>query len=684
MAFKHQDELKNSPYFDDFDDTKNFLQILFKPGVAVQARELTQLQSILQNQISKISDHIFKDGSQVFGAKVTLTNYFYIRIKNNSIKDATNTVINSDFTDKTVCENYFKNKQFAPTSFTYNSTSYTQRTGTSGIVNIEDDVDFQVKIIDVLPETVSDNLIIVFKFIKGNLNNLKQLTNIKLIEITNSNWNSTTVDALEVKDNSNQNPINFEVEPSVTLASELLLDNMNTVMVASVSPGIFYKFGRFVNTEESTTVLYKISTSSNALLEIESTMNNGLKTPITGKEEYVGRKLFSYPSKRIGFDITTKIVDFREDITLVDNAIGSYNEKAPGADRLKIDFTLTNKDFDIDVLENYNAESFVEVARVSKGAPDFIKGGADYSEILKLFAQRTYEESGSYTVLPFLIDFKEHLRKDLYIFSSASIAPQIEVGDLIVQSTIGANDVSIRFSGSTASTPILLFPTQTKPAGNYKYGTEIQSEPIGIIERIDRLGGKVYIRSLNGLSFSSFSSGKEFSVKTVDTGTFSQTVTLDASVQFILDDIGIYPPSNTTEPGDESKFVIKVNPGKAYIEGFSYENLIPQNVTCDKARDTFLNSSVINSQINNLIYMKPVVDSTLNNTLIAEDIFEEKIKVHGNVVEIEFRGTPESSFAQGQLTHWAPFKDGTMVNTQTPYININNKEHIAFVSGTIS
>ena len=42
-----------NPYFDDFDETKKFLRLLFKPGYAVQARELTQLQSLLQNQIQK-------------------------------------------------------------------------------------------------------------------------------------------------------------------------------------------------------------------------------------------------------------------------------------------------------------------------------------------------------------------------------------------------------------------------------------------------------------------------------------------------------------------------------------------------------------------------------------------------------------------------------------------------------
>ncbi len=36
--------LNVSPYFDDFDDKKNFYKVLFKPGYPVQARELTTLQ----------------------------------------------------------------------------------------------------------------------------------------------------------------------------------------------------------------------------------------------------------------------------------------------------------------------------------------------------------------------------------------------------------------------------------------------------------------------------------------------------------------------------------------------------------------------------------------------------------------------------------------------------------------
>ena len=60
-------DLNVNPYFDDFNEEKLFHRILFKPGVAVQARELTQLQTILQNQVERFGDYVFEDGSIVVG-----------------------------------------------------------------------------------------------------------------------------------------------------------------------------------------------------------------------------------------------------------------------------------------------------------------------------------------------------------------------------------------------------------------------------------------------------------------------------------------------------------------------------------------------------------------------------------------------------------------------------------------
>ena len=70
-----------TPYYDDYDEDKAFLRILFRPGFAVQGRELTQLQTILQKQSSRLGDHLFKDGSKILGGELTLdTEVYYLKL----------------------------------------------------------------------------------------------------------------------------------------------------------------------------------------------------------------------------------------------------------------------------------------------------------------------------------------------------------------------------------------------------------------------------------------------------------------------------------------------------------------------------------------------------------------------------------------------------------------------------
>ena len=81
--------LNTSPYFDNFDRAKKFARILFKPGVAVQARELTQLQTILQDTVGNFADHIFKDGARVKGASGEPLIRDYIKITDLDASSAT-------------------------------------------------------------------------------------------------------------------------------------------------------------------------------------------------------------------------------------------------------------------------------------------------------------------------------------------------------------------------------------------------------------------------------------------------------------------------------------------------------------------------------------------------------------------------------------------------------------------
>ena len=74
-------DLNVSPYYDDFDETDNFHRTLFRPGFAIQARELTQLQSVLQGQIEKHGSHIFKEGAVVIPGAISLnTNYYSLKL----------------------------------------------------------------------------------------------------------------------------------------------------------------------------------------------------------------------------------------------------------------------------------------------------------------------------------------------------------------------------------------------------------------------------------------------------------------------------------------------------------------------------------------------------------------------------------------------------------------------------
>ena len=81
-----------TPYYDDFNSgEKDFYRILFKPGYPVQARELTQMQSMSQSQIFRFGKHIFQEGSIVIPGQYHFKmniggtkglNLNYVKIKN--------------------------------------------------------------------------------------------------------------------------------------------------------------------------------------------------------------------------------------------------------------------------------------------------------------------------------------------------------------------------------------------------------------------------------------------------------------------------------------------------------------------------------------------------------------------------------------------------------------------------
>jgi hypothetical protein len=114
------------------------------------------------------------------------------------------------------------------------------------------------------------------------------------------------------------------------------------------------------------------------------------------------------PSYRVGLKIEESIITAKEDNTLYDNAKGFTNYASPGADRLKIDLKLTKKS-----LNDTNDTDFVELLRVKDGKIKKITTKTDYNKIRDYLAERTFDESGNYTVEPFDIKINNSLNNRL-------------------------------------------------------------------------------------------------------------------------------------------------------------------------------------------------------------------------------------------------------------------------------
>ena len=91
-----------SPYNDDYDTGKNFHRIMFRPSFAVQARELTQLQTVLQEQVNKLGSHMFEQGSMVIPGDMNYdSEYYYIKL-DSIFNAATVETYRTEFADKII------------------------------------------------------------------------------------------------------------------------------------------------------------------------------------------------------------------------------------------------------------------------------------------------------------------------------------------------------------------------------------------------------------------------------------------------------------------------------------------------------------------------------------------------------------------------------------------------------
>jgi hypothetical protein len=340
-------DLNVPPYHDDYDPAKNYYRILYRPATAVQARELTQQQTMLQTQIERFGDHVFKDGSIVDGVGIL----YYPNVHFIAVEDT------FSYANGSSANNIF------PTSLTTNaSIQYL-------LTNSQDSNNAVRAVVKIAKDGT-----------KENANNTFRETNRFYLDYT---FTGTDLDGNDVNRfapgdtvyiyNQNQNKFgtldaNNLVYTVNALSSNSVFDAEGYAYLIGCSEGTVYQKGVFVNVDKQVITVRDFSTNVNS---------------------YV-----------VGFDTLESIVDENEDESLLDNALGYPNENAPGAHRLKLTPTLVSKTR-TDVANNKN---FFAIVEFDGQEPVKQKETNEYAALEKYFANRTYEESGDYVVVPFQVE----------------------------------------------------------------------------------------------------------------------------------------------------------------------------------------------------------------------------------------------------------------------------------------
>jgi len=261
------------PYFDDFDASKNYAKILFRPGRAIQSRELTQIQTTIQHGIASLGDKLLSS-PVVSGGDFKISTVKYLRFYSD------------------IDPSFLKGKLII--------------VGSGGTT---------LKVLHL--ETASDeaqpnNYTLFFEYKSGSEMSFSSLT-----PSSNLSIGTIVVDEAELEQANYTITVRGFDTTGLSSTSITGLSIYGDVLLARLGEGVFYKKGYFLVTDETLTL--PLST---------------LKTT-EGGYSYTNY-IPELQNTRVGLKLLPKYITTAEDPTLFDPSAGYYNFAAPGADRLQL------------------------------------------------------------------------------------------------------------------------------------------------------------------------------------------------------------------------------------------------------------------------------------------------------------------------------------------------------------
>lgn len=374
-------DLNIAPYFDDYDITKKYYRVLFKPGFAVQARELTQLQTTLQNQIEQFGENIYKEGSIIKGCTFTeLRDLKYVKVVDQISTVPSFTLGNTpeNFRERTVVDEVNK--------ITYEY-----------YYEIEDETGLKAIIVEASSGFLSRDPDLNTFFISYlNTSDLggfekKQFEPNDVLSIRE--WY-----IIRQPDPLNPDEFTEETQGGNIVATTTVASFSNPVGQSfglNVSEGVIFQRGHFLFVDDQTIVVKKYISATPVEFAIDP---NNIS---------------------VGYVVDESIVNSQQDASLLDNATGSPNENAPGADRLLLVPRLVARD----TTEAEADNEFFILRRYENGLAIETRDVSEFNSIGKELARRTFETNGDYTTKPFSFQLlKSETTDDFYIEMSEGVS----------------------------------------------------------------------------------------------------------------------------------------------------------------------------------------------------------------------------------------------------------------------
>ena len=394
-------DFNTSPYYDDFDEDKKFVRVLYRPGRAVQARELTQAQTLQQVQTKRFAEFFFKQGAIVEGCEQTLDlSLNFVKLQptynantvnvtpfegsivfgaNTGIKAYCGIVADIEGTDpKTLFINYLTNGNQV---LTVNNASTLITPGNTITFSTGNTATIEASYID--PITGANKLFV------SNVSGTLTATTANTVTSTGSTLilNVTAVADFSANTSfANSETIFTSNVSSRAYASAATADATRNVVDQGLDTQQIYNYGS------------KITVANGIIWLSDHFVKHTSQTLILDKYS-------NEPSYKIGVVPQKSFVDYIGDTTLVDNAQGTPNYQAPGADRFKIDTLLIKIAPDATTDE----AEFITVTEIEEGITKKRKITTVDSKLEDVMAKRTQEESGNYTLSDPIVVVREHL-----------------------------------------------------------------------------------------------------------------------------------------------------------------------------------------------------------------------------------------------------------------------------------